>query len=359
MSVYECAKGHSICRLPVFVGLLVAGGAGATNVELCVKSDADLASALDQAQTVAVTAKIVQHNLTVQNKAYDLKNTVWQSALVGVQAGSEFLGGYTGGCAARDIGAGNTLIIDSATPAFLFIYPRGSVTIEGLTFNVQYGLNIGLGSGQMFALPSGSTILIRRDAFINGSNNANGLYFAYSQAANNDSTILVVDTLIANNTGLGGYCALQFQVGAGAPEFDVVNSTVVHNDSTNAGACLDNFGTGAGTLSLYNNIFYGTSGFGSVDLKVATAQVVQVDNMIGSRAGPAASVSSGNLGSDPNLDANYIPQAPSPAINSGSNSVPGGLPPTDLDGNPRTIGSSVDRGAYETDQIFAGDFETP
>ena len=49
----------------------------ATNVELCVKSDADLASALDQAQTVAVTAKIVQHNLTVQNKAYDLKNTVW------------------------------------------------------------------------------------------------------------------------------------------------------------------------------------------------------------------------------------------------------------------------------------------
>jgi len=33
--------------------------------------------------------------------------------------------------------------------------------------------------------------------------------------------------------------------------------------------------------------------------------------------------------------------------------------PTDLDGNPRTIGSSVDRGAYETDQIFAGDFETP
>jgi len=77
MSVYECAKGHSICRLPVFVGLLVAGGAGATNVELCVKSDADLASALDQAQTVAVTAKIVQHNLTVQNKAYDLKNTVW------------------------------------------------------------------------------------------------------------------------------------------------------------------------------------------------------------------------------------------------------------------------------------------
>jgi len=103
MSLHERAKGHASRRSFALVGLLVAGSAGATNVEICVKSDADLASALDQAQSVAVTAKIVQHNLTAQNKPYDLKGTVLDSNTPEVQAGSEFLGGYAASCAARSL----------------------------------------------------------------------------------------------------------------------------------------------------------------------------------------------------------------------------------------------------------------
>ena len=37
----------------------------------------------------------------------------------------------------------------------------------------------------------------------------------------------------------------------------------------------------------------------------------------------------------------------SPALNAGDNSPPGGLGPTDADGNPRVLGGVVDVGAYE------------
>jgi len=37
----------------------------------------------------------------------------------------------------------------------------------------------------------------------------------------------------------------------------------------------------------------------------------------------------------------------SPAVNAGTNTPPGGLPATDLDGNPRVVGGTVDMGVYE------------
>ena len=329
----------------MLIGGLLANTALATNFEVCVQSDADLASALDTARSVPVTAKIVQHKLTAQNKAYDLKNTVWDTSIfVGIQAGSEILGGYTAGCASRDIAAGNTLLIDTKTIPVPGVLPRGDLTIEGVSFSV--GFFFGLGDIPFFKVPSGSTILLRRDAFINGS--PGYLQIDWDQATDSDSTIRIVDTLIANNSGLASTCALVLESDSGAPEFDVINNTVDDNSGNNAsGACFFASGTNS-KLYAYNNIIYGTTGTSAVDLKVDTDQVVQVDNMLHTRSGPAAIVSTGNLGSDPNLDANYIPVSPSPAINSGSNSVQGSLPSSDLDGGPRIVGGIVDRGAYET-----------
>jgi hypothetical protein len=48
-------------------------------------------------------------------------------------------------------------------------------------------------------------------------------------------------------------------------------------------------------------------------------------------------------------------QVCSRAINAGTNSPPGGLPPTDLDGNPRIVDGTVDRGAYEYQEIDSDD----
>jgi len=67
--------------------------------------------------------------------------------------------------------------------------------------------------------------------------------------------------------------------------------------------------------------------------------------------------SADNLTVDPQLDSDYRPIEPgSPAINSGTGSVPGGLPATDIEGNPRDIGGIPDRGAYESSVVPAGPF---
>ncbi|HET7063971.1 MAG TPA: right-handed parallel beta-helix repeat-containing protein [Rudaea sp.] len=331
----------------MLVGGLVAHAALAANFETCVQSDADLASALDTARTVPVTAKIVQHKLTAQNKAYDLKNTVWDiSFYVGIQAGSEILGGYTAGCAARDIAAGNTLFIDTKTTPLPGVLPRGDLTIEGITFSA--GFFLGLGDALYHKVPSGSTILLSRDAFING--NPSYLSVIWDQPTDSDSTVRIVDTLIANNGGLGFSCALYLSADSGAPEFDVINNTVANNAGANSsGACFYDF-TASGKFYVYNNIFYGETGTSSIDLSTNTDQVVLDHNIFAARTGPTPIVTSGNLTADPNLDANYRPtELPqSNAINSGNNSVPDGLPSSDLDGGPRVVGAIVDRGAYES-----------
>ena len=56
---------------------------------------------------------------------------------------------------------------------------------------------------------------------------------------------------------------------------------------------------------------------------------------------------------DPDND-DYHLQPGSPCINLGTNAPPGGLPLTDLDGNPRVICGVVDMGAYEAPEPMDG-----
>jgi hypothetical protein len=196
---HEWLKRNAAAAVLLLAGIAAAGSAGAINFEICVQSDADLTSALDQARSVAVAAKIVQHKLTSQNAAYDLKNSVWHSGVAsGTQPGTELLGGYTAGCAACDIAVGNTRITDSGASPYDLTQPCGDLTIEGLTFSMPNGLNIRLGSVYNYKIASGSTILFRRNAFVDA--NDGGLVIIWDQAADRDSTIRVVGTLIANYT---------------------------------------------------------------------------------------------------------------------------------------------------------------
>ena len=53
----------------------------------------------------------------------------------------------------------------------------------------------------------------------------------------------------------------------------------------------------------------------------------------------------------------YRPKPGSALVNAGDPSAAGGIPSVDLDGNARSLGGPIDRGAYEWKPLFASGFE--
>ena len=316
------------------------------NTLVCVPQDMTFAAALNQAQTQPTTIKLVQGS-------YDLKNTIWHDGAAAPNAadwthfanGSELLGGYTSGCAARGIAVGNTTITDSGATSTTKdgVATDGDLTISGITFTLRNALDIFF-TGAYGHMPTG-TVLISRDAFIDATNGGLRVdWYAFDAGGE----IRVVDTLVANNTALGSNCALDFTVEFGVPSIEVTNNTVVDNaGATASGACFYAPSSNP-VFNVYNNIFYGNSGFS--DVNSGSNDLVLEYNTIGSLGGTAPATNLHTDNNDPKLDANYRPiESPqSPAINTGYNSPPGGLPSVDLDGGPRLVGARVDRGAYES-----------
>jgi hypothetical protein len=110
--------------------MLAPGIAAADNIDVCVADDFSLGLALADAEFIPSTIKLVQGS-------YNLANTAWDppsgSDFPIVTDGTKLLGGYTAGCASRDIARGNTVLEDPGNTPFIIIH--GSLTLEGLTFH--------------------------------------------------------------------------------------------------------------------------------------------------------------------------------------------------------------------------------
>jgi len=322
---------------------LAHGGIGRAHAaEICVANDSQLQTALVQAETNPIDIELVRGS-------YDLAYTEWHTVNRIVVDGTRLLGGYAAGCASRDIEPGNTIIYDSRSNAQNGVLPTGSLTIEGLTWNSPNGLFLDADTDDYAAdFPPNASIVFRRDVFVGAS--GGGVKIAWGQDEDADGIVRFVDTVIAGNTGTT--CSLWVEVTRGSPTVQLVNNTFVDNtgalDGRGAGACVTNNylnDDGSGSLFATNNIFYGND---TTDL-YSDAFASLVDNVIGPHHTPAA-VEIGTLSTNPRLDSNYRPieSPPSPVINSGSNSAPGGLPHTDLPGRARIVGTAADRGAYES-----------
>jgi hypothetical protein len=327
-------------------GLLAyAHAAIATNAVTCVSTDAQLATALVQAQFIPVTVKIVQGS-------YNLHSSPWSGfsyAEAIVQGGTQLLGGYTAGCAGRDIAAGNTILDDSSGEDSLIIH--GNLTLEGLTIRTYLDIeanNIGDGDfGPLpgnIDLPANTEVLLRRDEFTGSGS----VRVDWEQDDDVGGTIRVVDTLIVGNNGV---CSVELdnELG-GTPSLELINDTFVDNTS-GYGVCIYDHYDGRSdhgnpSLFAYNSIFYGNQ----VDIFDENSAVFLVDNVIGTHNYPGYLLNLGTLNGDPKLNSNYRPivSPPSPVINSGTSDVRGGLPASDLDGGSRMVGSAPDRGAYES-----------
>jgi hypothetical protein len=315
---------------------LAARAGRAQAADVCVASDSDFALAASEALFTPLTIKLVQGTYHVDGTAFGNLGNTFQ--------GFSLLGGYTANCAARQIDPANTSV-HAGTNALFNAIVLGDVTIEGIGFTGP-GAGLFLYWDDYYGVPDSVNLVLRRNS-VSGGSNGSGIGIDWVVGGSQTFNARLIENLVHDNTG-AGTCAVDLGAEEGADAtFTLINNTVVNNSVGNAGVCAGYYGADEGTLLAYNNIFYGNVGY---DLASHTT-VAPFNNVIGTHyAYPPGTIEFNTLSGDPQLSATFRPieSPPSPVINSGANTVPGGLPAHDLGGGPRLVGSTVDRGAYES-----------
>jgi parallel beta-helix repeat protein len=341
---------------PVFLMMTILTlSSPAQAFQLCVSTATEFKSALINAQLITVPMEI-----RVQQGTYNISNMHGTGSQDASPARGAFTsigykfrnhvtitGGWNAGCTARSLNPALTTINgQNSDTSRLYLDSRGhSITVEGMQFLQTAGLRL---SDDRNCQPNGQALRVRRVIFrdtVMGASDQGTLTFSTAchqvRAENN---------LISGNIVSG--LKMECRGSSGQARYRLIHNTIRNvagwgveiSPYTGSGthACGGNV---AGENGLYNNIVQ------SVRL-VGTLPVLQhniYDNLSLGSGGGAHPGSSNNLTVDPELDSNLRPSEPnSPAINSGTANVPGGLPDTDIEGTARTIGTHPDRGAYES-----------
>ena len=265
----------------------------------------------------------------------------------------------------------------------------GSPTVTGCQFIGNTAVAMGGGMFNLRASPTVSDCLFSQNSANKGGGMRNYLdshptvtdsVFSYNSAGEEgggmdnrkNSNPLVMRTVFLGNSSASGGGGMHNYVGRATATGNpiITNCLFVGNSALSGGGMRNNdpspiitnttiaFNIGSGISSrngsfpvLVNSIVWGNSG-GSFSGR--DAPIVSYSDVEGGFSGV------GNIDADPlfvdpagadgdpaTLDDNdYHLIASSPVIDVGSNDAPG-LPSTDLDGNPRVAGGSVDMGAYE------------
>jgi hypothetical protein len=246
-------------------------------------------------------------------------NTITDNS-VSIGSGSAFTGG------AQLYSYGSSLII----------FEDNVVTDNSVSGSGSSGIGAGVG------LIGDGTITARRNwiAFNNTNVPAVPNNFPQFFVANwGSNTWVVSDTVVAKGNGRG--FGVQTS-GAGTPTIHVTNLTIVGHPTL--GMLAERAAMG-GALNISNT------------LCVINTNNISFVGSIGSTTNLFAG--SGVLTNYANND--FSLDVGSPAINAGTNSPPGGLGPTDINGTGRISGGIVDIGAYEkfSQTVFEDGFETP
>jgi len=170
----------------------------------------------------------------------------------------------------------------------------------------------------------------------NSANSGGGALCSYGVALTN----CLISGLNSAKYGGGVYC---FDGG------ELINCTIVGNSATDSGGGIDCYGLGGiGNITIINTIIYDNQAAFSNDNWQASGP----NNAFGySCTFPLTGLPIGNqcISNDPKFitpGSDYHLQETSPCRNSGSNMV-WMIGATDLDGNPRLTGGTVDMGCYE------------
>ena len=316
----------------------------------CVSSDSQFAVAAALAQVEPVAIELVHGTYHIDGTAFDVG-----SHDVAAFQGLSLRGGYTADCASRQIDPANTVITRTGSSASFEADPIGDVTIEGIAFRgAGSGVQLLWGYYPSDNVPDSVHAVIRRDIFAGGSSaDDHGLALIWLPLGSQTLSARLVENLVhGNGDGSGSACsgysshgALSLQTYLGADATFTLNNNTVVDNGAGCGVSV----TPSANLIAYNNIFYGNTG---TDLHTDTQVTASLlHNVVGTHEYLGAAIAeAGTLAADPELNGTFHPieSPPSPVINSGDNDVPGGLPANDLDGGARVVGSTVDRGVYES-----------
>jgi len=330
---------HALCALLVLC-LCLFGARPAHALERCVQTLGDLLAGLDEAERFQQDLSgTVTLRLVAQTYAYTGFRQIGQVNRLNL------LGGYNADCTARTVDAANTVIDGLAQMDLQLRHGGLGVTIEGVRLrNMKQFLVYDTGTCAEY----GRTVTMRRSMIDTDTSGAQ----AEISLSSNCGDIVFENNLLRSRGGL--------TLGGSPSVFEadvyVTNNTLLQ--SATSGLRLYRGGDSqAVDFHLSNNVSWSHAG---ADVTLAPgssmATVHARHNIWQSTPVLPLATSVGNLTSNPLIGANGRPSEPaSPAINSGLATPPGGLPGVDLDGGPRVIGSTVDRGAYESGVVDIAD----
>jgi hypothetical protein len=309
----------AICSVTCFAA------APAVAASYCVNTSSELLSALN-----ASAASLEDDSIAVESGAYTLNANV----TIEIRGNLSLRGGYNPGCLSRSISPANTQIGSAPSGAFGMVLSLrdGDLLVEQFTFNRIDGLVvIDTNSGSAV---TGLIKLSRNRFFVNGSG---PLIRGRSKDVRVENNLITASVLRS--------LQVQTNLATAAISTDVIFNTVLEGQEgvriTSAAA--------AGTSRLMNNIIRDATG---AELVVDGFGLFALNNHYGSTSfanGGSLAVNTQNSTADPLLDGStFVPLANSPAINSGTNTIFGGIPSLDLVGGLRKIGSRPDRGAFES-----------
>jgi trimeric autotransporter adhesin len=330
------AIGHAV----VMLCLVVLSPAFAASTCASNSNELAVALALGQLQTQDYTIKIVQGTYLLVNDQF-----------ISFSARTSIEGGYNPGCTTRSVDPANTTIdLGNAHTLGFKQYaasPIARLRIDGVTFrNVIDGLALQAGRHNAFSNDEGELVVTNvRFTQISGSL---GLPPVELNTINGSATL--DNILLDHISGAQELCAAKSYSEGGA---SVLINHLTADLPPGTDLCLNDHGSTA-QFQIHNSIIWSSSG-GIAGLRGAldsnTVVVLNHDLF-------ASQFIQGNVSVQNQINANplwvnpaagnYHLQNASPAVNSGTLFTPGGEPATDIEGKARIIGSTPDRGAYES-----------
>lgn len=307
--------------------------------EYCVGSSGGLRDALDDAEIDGDDSLVKIRSGTIVLA----QDAVYDAATEGFLPAGDLTvrGGYDADCSDYSLNAGATRIESANDSELVLITETGSVAVNGLTFD---GTFVRMISQTLADCPGSRRLFSTSRVRIEGASLEVNAWCHDVKISNSLFTngVAVPGGALGGDVGVGIHLAFNDEEYERASKLTMINSTV-----SNGRLQLVSQNGRPGSAEIYNSVFV-RSGSEIVSEANVYVRNSRYDGIAFGNGAALAPGSGENTSATASLDANYVPEPDSPAVNLGTSNVPGGLTSVDHTGNDRVIGARPDMGALES-----------